>query len=75
MHLPVGRQQPHHVRLELGVGGAGVIDVRCRDRGFLQQRVLEDCPQAPMPFWSLTHQWDLPPVPAGVNRLTAPATS
>ena len=64
----VGRQQAHHFRPELGIARAGAIHVGLARGRLLQQGLVEDRPQAPMPVGSLTHGWIFDEVSADVKK-------
>src|SRR3954463_7528440 len=56
--LVVRGQEAHHVRPEVRIAGTGMIDVLVARGGLLQQRLVEDCPQAPVPILRLAHRAD-----------------
>src|SRR3954463_7888598 len=56
--LVVRGQEAHHVRPEVRIAGTGMIDVLVARGGLLQQRLVEDRPQAPVPILRLAHRAD-----------------
>ena len=58
--LLVGRQQAHHLTSKVWIVGAGAVQVRLTRGRRLQQRLVENRPQAPMPVGGLAHRSDLP---------------